>query len=161
LFVINAVFNTFLGEEFLFRGVLLPKMEGVFGRGSWVANGVLFGFYHVHQPWGIPNSALTGVLYTLHSAQSVFTAFLVLGVVLGCHSPRLGRSCGCALGLIGETSPGEHSEHHGEHHDRHRRDQRSHALGEVKKLGVIFCPLVMLKALWKSATMSTLRPEPL
>jgi uncharacterized protein len=97
LFVIQAVFNTILGEEFLFRGVLLPKMEGVFGRGSWVANSILFGLYHVHQPWGIPNSVLTGLLYTfpayryrstwmsiiLHSAQSVFFAFLVLGVVLG------------------------------------------------------------------------------
>jgi len=97
LFVIYTVFNTILGEEFLFRGVLLPKMEGVFGRGSWVANGMLFGFYHVHQPWGIPNSVLTGLLYTfpayryrstwmsiiLHSAQSVFFTFLVLGVVLG------------------------------------------------------------------------------
>ena len=43
LFVANAVFNTILGEELLFRGVLLPKMGGVFGRWSWVANGVLFG----------------------------------------------------------------------------------------------------------------------
>jgi membrane protease YdiL (CAAX protease family) len=97
LFVISAVFNTILGEEFLFRGVLLPRMEGVFGRWSWVANGVLFGLYHVHQPWGIPNSVITGLLYTypayryrstwmaiiLHSAQSVYFAFLVLGVVLG------------------------------------------------------------------------------
>ena len=97
LFVISAAFNTILGEEFLFRGVLLPKMEGVFGRWSWVANGILFGLYHVHQPWGIPNSFLTGLLYTfpayryrstwmaiiLHSAQSVYFAFLVLGVVLG------------------------------------------------------------------------------
>jgi membrane protease YdiL (CAAX protease family) len=97
LFVVQAAFNTILGEEFLFRGVLLPRMEGVFGRWSWVANGVLFGFYHVHQPWGIPNSVITGLLYTfpayrfrstwmsiiLHSAQSVFLAFLVLGVVLG------------------------------------------------------------------------------
>jgi uncharacterized protein len=97
LFVIFAVFNSILGEEFLFRGVLLPRMEGVFGRASWVANGVLFGLYHIHQPWGIPNSVLTGLLYTfpayryrstwmsiiLHSAQNVFTAFLVLGVVLG------------------------------------------------------------------------------
>jgi membrane protease YdiL (CAAX protease family) len=97
LFVISAVFNTILGEEFLFRGVLLPKMEGVFGRWSWVANGVLFGLYHVHQPWGIPNAVLTGLLYTfpahryrstwmsivLHSAQSLFFAFLVLGIVLG------------------------------------------------------------------------------
>jgi uncharacterized protein len=97
LFLIQAAFNTILGEEFLFRGVLLPKMEGVFGRFSWVANGVLFGLYHVHQPWGIPNSVLTGLLYTypayrykstwmsviIHSAQSVYIGFLVLGVVLG------------------------------------------------------------------------------
>jgi Type II CAAX prenyl endopeptidase Rce1-like len=54
LYVVNAIFNTILGEEFLFRGVLLPKMEGVFGRWSWVANGVLHGSYHFHQPWGIP-----------------------------------------------------------------------------------------------------------
>ena len=97
LFVISAVFNTILGEEFIFRGVLLPRMEGVFGRWSWVANGVLFGIYHVHLPWGMLDSILTGLLYTypayryrstwmsiiLHSAQSVYFAFLVLGVVLG------------------------------------------------------------------------------
>jgi uncharacterized protein len=98
LFVVNAIFNTILGEEFLFRGVLLPKMEGAFGRWSWVANGVLHGVYHLHQPWGIPGSVISGVfLYAfpswrfrstwmgviVHSAQSVFFAFLILGVVLG------------------------------------------------------------------------------
>jgi membrane protease YdiL (CAAX protease family) len=97
LVVVMSVFNTILGEEFLFRGVLLPKMEGVFGRGSWVANSVLFALYHVHKPWVIPNAVLTGLLYTfpayryrstwmsiiIHSAQSVYFAFLVLGVVLG------------------------------------------------------------------------------
>jgi len=98
LFVVQAIFNTILGEEFLFRGVLLPKMEGVFGKWSWVANGVLFGFYHVHQPWGIVGSVISGVfLYAfpswrfrstwmgiiVHSAQSVYFVFLILGVVLG------------------------------------------------------------------------------
>ena len=98
LFVVFAIFNTILGEEFLFRGVLLPKMEGVFGRWSWVANGVLFGFYHLHQPWGILGAIVGGALFyafpawrfrstwmaiIVHSAQSVFFAFLILGVVLG------------------------------------------------------------------------------
>jgi uncharacterized protein len=98
LFVVQAIFNTILGEEFLFRGVLLPKMEGVFGKWSWVANGVLHGVYHVHQPWGIPGAVISGVfLYTfpswrfrstwmgviVHSGQSVYLAFLVLGIVLG------------------------------------------------------------------------------
>ena len=68
LYVVNAVFNTILGEEFLFRGVLLPKMEGVFGRWSWVANGVLHGCYHFHQPWGILASVISGVfLYAFPS----------------------------------------------------------------------------------------------
>jgi uncharacterized protein len=98
LFVVNAVFNNILGEEFLFRGVLLPKMEGVFGRWSWLANGVLFGLYHFHQPWGMLESMISGAfLYAfpsarfrttwmgviVHSAQSIFFAFLILGVVLG------------------------------------------------------------------------------
>ena len=30
--LVSFAFNYFLGEEFLFRGVLLPKMQGVFGR---------------------------------------------------------------------------------------------------------------------------------
>src|ERR671921_1789117 len=64
LYIVQAIFNTILGEEFLFRGVLLPKMEGVFGRGSWVANSILFGLYHLHLPWVIPNAVLTGFLYT-------------------------------------------------------------------------------------------------
>ena len=97
LFVAQATFNSVLGEELLFRGVLLPRMAGVFGRWSWVANSVLFGLYHVHQPWGIPHSVLTGLLYTfpayrfrstwmsiiIHSVQNVYFGFLVLGVVLG------------------------------------------------------------------------------
>lgn len=98
LFVAQALFNTILGEELLFRGVLLPKMEGVFGRWSWVANGVLHGLYHVHQPWGIVGAVISCVfLYSfpswrfrstwmgviVHSAQSVYFAFLLLGFVLG------------------------------------------------------------------------------
>ena len=98
LFVVQAIFNTIIGEEFLFRGVLLPKMEGVFGRWSWVANGVLHGFYHIHQPWGIAGSVVSCVfLYAfpswrfrstwmgiiVHSGQSVFFSFVILAVVLG------------------------------------------------------------------------------
>ena len=96
LFFVNALFNTVLGEEFLFRGVLLPKMEGMFGKWDWVANGVIFGFYHLHQPWNIPSSILTGLIYAfsakrfrsnwfpiiLHSGQALFLLFLILGLVL-------------------------------------------------------------------------------
>ena len=41
LFVVQAIFNTILGEEFLFPGRVAARMEGVFSGGK-VANSVLF-----------------------------------------------------------------------------------------------------------------------
>jgi membrane protease YdiL (CAAX protease family) len=87
LFFVQALFNTFLGEEFIFRGVLLPKMEGVFGKWDWVANAVLFGFYHLHQPWGILDSIVTGLIFAFTAKRFRSTwfpiIFLILGLVLG------------------------------------------------------------------------------
>jgi CAAX protease family protein len=98
LFVVNALFNTFIGEELLFRGVLLPRMNGLFGKWDWVMNGLLFGLYHLHQPWGILSDAISGILFfalpsryfrsswfgvIAHSGQSIFFAILILGLVLG------------------------------------------------------------------------------
>jgi membrane protease YdiL (CAAX protease family) len=90
------VFTTVLGEELLFRGYLLPRMNGAFGRGDWVANGLLFAGYHLHVPWAIPatlldtftlaypskryRSAWIGI--AVHSAQSVFFAILILTLVV-------------------------------------------------------------------------------
>ena len=78
------------------RLLLLPRMRGVFGRGDFVANGVLFGFYHLHTPWSIP-AALADIILTayptrrwqsvwmsiiVHSAQSVFVLLVILALVL-------------------------------------------------------------------------------
>ena len=94
--VVLAVFNTVLGEELLFRGLLLPRMQGVFGRRDWVANGALFALYHLHQPWSIPSSFVDGIFLLaypsrrfqsawmgiiVHSAQSVFIIIAVLTLV--------------------------------------------------------------------------------
>jgi membrane protease YdiL (CAAX protease family) len=97
LIVTLALFNTVLGEELLFRGLLLPRMNGVFGRRDWLANGVLFACYHLHMPWAIPatladsffiaypskryRSAWIGI--AVHSVQSVFIVAAVLALVLG------------------------------------------------------------------------------
>ena len=40
LILVMLLFNTVLGEELLFRGFLLPRMNRAFGRGDWLANGV-------------------------------------------------------------------------------------------------------------------------
>ena len=95
--VVFVIFNTVLGEELLFRGLLLPRMQGVFGRGDWVANGVLFALYHLHVPWVIPTTLVEGIFLEaypsrrfesawmgiiVHSVQSVFVIGLVLALVL-------------------------------------------------------------------------------
>ena len=95
LLLVSFLFNTVLGEELLFRGFLLPRMNGAFGRGDWVANGLLFTGYHLHVPWGMPatlldtffiayptkryRSAWIGI--AVHSAQSVVLALLLLTLV--------------------------------------------------------------------------------
>jgi membrane protease YdiL (CAAX protease family) len=91
------LFNTVLGEELLFRGVLLPRMKRVFGRGDWLANGVLFTVYHLHMPWLMPGTLLVdtfAIAYparryqsawigiAVHSSQSVFFGVILLTLVL-------------------------------------------------------------------------------
>ena len=96
IIVALTFFNTVVGEELLFRGFLLPRMKGVFGRRDWLANGLLFGIYHLHMPWAIPTalldtfilaypskryrSALIGI--AVHSAQSLVLLGIVLSLVL-------------------------------------------------------------------------------
>ena len=95
--LVMFLFNTVLGEELLFRGLLLPRMKRAFGRGDWVANGSLFAAYHLHVPWVMPatllidtfalclpsrryQSAWIGIV--VHSAQSVFYAVIMLMLVV-------------------------------------------------------------------------------
>ncbi len=95
--LVMVVFNTVLGEELLFRGYLLPRMQRRFGRWAWLANGVAFAAYHLHVPWVIPTALLDSVALAypshryrsawfgiiVHSSQSVFFALVFLFLVLG------------------------------------------------------------------------------
>jgi CAAX protease family protein len=97
LILVMFVFNTVLGEELLFRGLLLPRMRRAFGRRDWLANGVLFAAHHIHVPWMIPatlvvdtfaiaypakryRSAWIGI--AVHSSQSVVVGAVILALVL-------------------------------------------------------------------------------
>jgi uncharacterized protein len=96
LILVMFLFNTVLGEELLFRGFLLPRMNGAFGRGDWIANGLLFTGYHLHVPWSMVatlsdtftlaypskryRSAWIGI--AVHSAQSLFFAVLIFTLVV-------------------------------------------------------------------------------
>lgn len=97
LILTMMIFNTVLGEELLFRGLLLPRMREAFGRGNWAANGVLFAAYHLHTPWAIPTSLLDAFLISypasryqsaligicVHSVQTIVLGALTLLLVLG------------------------------------------------------------------------------
>jgi uncharacterized protein len=95
LAVVEFAFNTVLGEELLFRGLLLPRMRGAFGRADWIVNALLFAGYHLHQPWSMPSAFTTGLVQAYatkrwqsawfgiiaHSAQSVFFTVILLELV--------------------------------------------------------------------------------
>jgi membrane protease YdiL (CAAX protease family) len=61
-FLIGLVFNIF-GEEIYYRGYLLPRMRGAFGRWDWVANGILFTLKHVYQRWLYPGILVGGLSF--------------------------------------------------------------------------------------------------
>jgi membrane protease YdiL (CAAX protease family) len=93
--VVLAVFNTMLGEELLFRGLLLPRMCGAFGRWGWVANGVLFAVYHLHQPWSIPTNLLDtfALAYPARRFRSAWFGVIVHSTRASSSSPSYWRPC--------------------------------------------------------------------
>ena len=95
--LVSFLFNYFPGEAFLWHGVLLPKMRGVFGKYDWVANAVLFGFYHLHLAWNLPSIIVSNLAYSwparrfrsnwmaviVHGVELLPTLIMVLLVILG------------------------------------------------------------------------------
>ena len=97
MFLLLAAFNI-LGEEFFWRGVMLPKMTGVFGKWDGVANGVIGGIYHLSQPWQILGSGIfmwtvfmalpakyfrsTWVSVIIHGSINVMWSIMILALIL-------------------------------------------------------------------------------
>ena len=97
LFTTLSIFNM-LGEGFLFHGILLPKMNGVFGKWDWLANGALFALYHVHQPWGMLGNFVsislllslpakyfrsTTMAILIHATQTVIVVGMLIALMFG------------------------------------------------------------------------------
>lgn len=101
LAVVSWLLCAVVGEELLFRGILLPRMGGVFGRCDWVANAFLYSLYHLHKPWMIPSRFIYGLAIAgpakrwqstwlavaIHSAEGLV---LVWFVTLGIRVPSSG-----------------------------------------------------------------------
>ena len=97
LLAVLIVFNYLLGEELIFRGILLPKMSGVFGKWDVIANGILFTTYHMHMPWSWPSNLPVDWIYAwvakrhksywmavvFHGIDAVFLAFMFIMAIIG------------------------------------------------------------------------------
>lgn len=97
LLAVMIVFNYIIGEELIFRGILLPKMNGVFGKWDWLANHILFAAYHLHKiadwpamllmDWIIPLRAKQFKSYwvavILHIAESVMLIYMFPLAIMG------------------------------------------------------------------------------
>ena len=98
LVLIAGALSAFFGEEFLFRGVLLPRMSGTFGRKGWFANATLFALYHAHVPLMLPFRWLAA-LVTVWPARRYRCNWLAVAV-------RGGECAGLvAAALVGILSP--------------------------------------------------------
>jgi len=80
--IVSCIFNYLLGEELFFRGILLPKMNGVFGRWDWVFNSILFTTYHIHKISEIPLFLIGSIFiaYLSKKYKSIWPAIIIHGV---------------------------------------------------------------------------------
>ena len=97
LLAVDLVFNYLLGEELIFRGILLPKMNSVFGKWDWLANHLLFSAYHLHYLWTTPSRLLINWIYAwptkqfksywmgvvIHGADAVFVTYMFILAIRG------------------------------------------------------------------------------
>lgn len=94
---VSLTFNYLLGEELIFRGILLPKMNGAFGNWDWFANHILFSAYHLHFFWTTPTRLLKNWVYAwptkrfksywmgviVHGSDAVFLILIFIAVIMG------------------------------------------------------------------------------
>lgn len=82
VYFIGWFFNIF-GEEFWFRGYILPRQELAFGKITWLVNGLMFTLNHLWQPWILvailPSSLL--LAYVVQSRKNTWIGILQHGFV--------------------------------------------------------------------------------
>lgn len=81
-YLIGWFFNIF-GEEFWFRGYILPRQELAFGSLAWLANGLMFTINHLWQPWILiailPSSLL--LAYAVQKRRNTWISIIQHGLV--------------------------------------------------------------------------------
>jgi membrane protease YdiL (CAAX protease family) len=68
VYIVGLFFNI-IGEEFWFRGYLLPRHELAFGKFAWLVNSLMFWLNHINQPW-ILIAILPSILFQVYVVQA-------------------------------------------------------------------------------------------
>ena len=74
-------FNIF-GEEFMFRGMLLPLDEKSFGKTAWLFQGTLWGLWHVYWKWNfIPLTLFVALplVFVVQKTRNTWTGIIIHG----------------------------------------------------------------------------------
>lgn len=75
-----------LGEEFLWRGVMLPRQEVVFGKYTWVLHGFGWGIFHVAFGWQLLITLMPLIFiqsYIVQKTKNSWTGVIMHGGING------------------------------------------------------------------------------
>ena len=86
-----------LGEEFLWRGVMLPRQEIVFGKYAWLIHGTGWGIFHIAFGWQLMITLIPLIYIQSYVVQKTKNSWL--GVIMhgGLNGPSFLAIC---FGLI-------------------------------------------------------------
>lgn len=75
-----------LGEEFLWRGVMLPRQEVVFGKYTWILHGFGWGIFHVAFGWQLLITLMPLIFiqsYIVQKTKNSWTGVIMHGGING------------------------------------------------------------------------------
>lgn len=86
-----------LGEEFLWRGVMMPRQEVVFGKNTWIIHGIGWGLFHVAFGWQLLITLIPLIFIQSYIVQKTKNSWV--GVIMhgGINGPSF---IAIALGFI-------------------------------------------------------------
>ena len=80
VYFVGWLFNIF-GEEFLFRGYLLPRQELAYRKYAWLIHGTMWGLWHLFWKWNIITLLLTtlSLSYVVQKTKNTCVGIIVHG----------------------------------------------------------------------------------
>lgn len=79
------LFFNIAGEEFWWRGVVLPRQELAFGKSTWVIHGIMWAFFHIFKWWDVLNllPITLSIAFVANRLKNTTTGIFIHGVTNG------------------------------------------------------------------------------